>query len=200
MANQFSAKDVAELRKKTGAGMMECKKALQETSGDAEKAEEILRVKGAAKAEKRSGRSAKEGVIGSYVHFNGRVGTLVEVNCETDFVARTDDFQGLARDLALHIASAAPVAVSAEDLPEEMVSKERKVIEAQVAESGKPEAVREKMVEGKLRKFAQELALLDQPFVKNDKQTVRDLVKEVSAKVGENIVIGRFQRIALGEE
>jgi elongation factor Ts len=199
MADKFSAKDVAELRKRTGAGMMECKRALTEAQGDMDKADELLRIKGAAKAEKRAGRAAGEGLIGSYVHFNGKVGVLVELNCETDFVARTDDFQALAKDLALHVASAAPLAVSADDLPQELMDKERKVVEAQVAESGKPEAVRAKMVEGKLKKFAQERALLEQPFIKNDKQSVGELVKEVSAKVGENVVVRRFVRYALGD-
>ena len=196
----IAAKDVAELRRRTGVGMMECKKALQEVSGDLEEAVDLLRKKGAAKADKRAGRTAREGVIGSYVHFNDRVGVMVEVNCETDFVARTDDFKGLSRDLALHIASANPLAVSAEDLPKELLDRERKVAKAQVAESGKPEAIQEKILEGKLRKFAQENALLEQPFVKNDKQTVGELVKEVAAKVGENVVVRRFVRLALGEE
>ena len=200
MAGTISAKDVAELRKQTGAGMMECKRALQESDGDTEKAIALLRKKGAAKADIRAGRSATEGVIGSYIHFNGRVGVLIELNCETDFVARTDGFQSLSKDLALHIASARPVAVSADDLPEELVAKEREIIEAQVAESGKPEAVREKMIKGKLQKFRKERALLDQPFVKNDKQTVGDLVKEVASKVGENVVVRRFVRYELGEE
>ena len=200
MAGTISAKDVAELRKQTGAGMMECKRALQESDGDTEKAIALLRKKGAAKADIRAGRSATEGVIGSYIHFNGRVGVLIELNCETDFVARTDGFQSLSKDLALHIASARPVAVSADDLPEELVAKELEIIEAQVAESGKPEAVREKMIKGKLQKFRKERALLDQPFVKNDKQTVGDLVKEVASKVGENVVVRRFVRYELGEE
>ncbi len=200
MAGTISAKDVAELRKQTGAGMMECKRALQESDGDTGKAIALLRKKGAAKADKRAGRSASEGMIGSYIHFNGRVGVLIELNCETDFVARTDDFQALSKDLALHIASARPVAVSADDLPEELVAKEREIIEAQVAESGKPEAVREKMIKGKLQKFRKERALLDQPFVKNDKQTIGELVKEVASKVGENVVVRRFVRYELGEE
>ena len=200
MAGTISAKDVAELRKQTGAGMMECKRALQESDGDTEKAIAVLRKTGAAKAEKRAERSASEGVIGSYIHFNGRVGVLFELNCETDFVARTDDFQTLSKDLALHIASARPIAVSADDLPKELVAKEREFIEAQVAESGKPEAVREKMIKGKLQKFRKERALLDQPFVKDDKQTIGDLVKGVASKVGENVVVRRFVRYELGDE
>ncbi len=194
----ISAKDVAELRGRTGAGMMDCKKALQETGGEMEDAVDLLRKKGAAKAEKRSGRDAKEGFIGNYVHFNGQVAVLVELNCETDFVARTDDFQALAKELALHVASANPLAVSVDDLPQDLVARERKIIEEQVAESGKPENVREKMVEGKLKKFGGEHALLEQPFVKDDKKTISALIKEVSAKVGENIVVRRFVRFELG--
>jgi elongation factor Ts len=201
MTATIAARDVAELRKTTGVGMMECKKALQEAEGDMQKAVDLLRKKGAAKAEKRAGRQASEGVIGSYVHFNGKVGVLVELNCETDFVARTDDFQNLARDLSLHIASAKPIAVSAADLPQEFMAKEREIIEAQVAESGKPENVREKMVEGKLNKIAKELSLLDQIFVKDEKQkeTVGDLIKEATVKLGENVVVRRFVRYELGD-
>ena len=198
MTATIAARDVAELRKMTGVGMMECKKALQETGGDMQKAVDLLRKKGAAKAEKRAGREASEGVIGSYVHFNGKVGVLVELNCETDFVALTDDFQTLARDLSLHIASAKPIAVSAADLPEEFMAKEREIIEAQVAESGKPENVREKMVAGKLKKIAKEFSLLDQLFVKDDKQSIGDLIKEATVKLGENIVVRRFVRYELG--
>jgi elongation factor Ts len=196
----ISAKDVAELRKQTGVGMMECKKALEESGGDMENASDILRKRGVAKAEKRAGRSASEGVIGSYVHFNGKVGVLVDLNCETDFVARTEDFQNLAKDLSLHIASARPMAVSADDLPEALVAKEREIVDAQVAESGKPEAVREKIVDGKMRKFREERALLEQPFVKDDKISIGQLVTETSAKLGENIVVRRFVRYELGEE
>jgi elongation factor Ts len=198
MTVKISAKEVGDLRNRTGAGMMDCKKALQETGGDLEAAVDLLRKKGAAKADKRAGRDVKEGVIGSYVHFNGQVGVLVELNCETDFVARTDDFQSLAKEIALHVASANPLAVSAEDLPKDIVARERRIIEETVAESGKPENVREKMVEGKLKKFAQEHALLEQMFVKDDKKSIADLVKEVSAKVGENVVVRRFVRYELG--
>ena len=157
MAATISAKEVSVLRGRTGAGMMDCKKALMETDGDLEKAVELLRAKGIAKAEKRAGRSASEGVIGSYVHFNGKVAVMVEVNCETDFVARTDDFQQLAKDLAMHIASANPVAVTADDVPEDVVERERAIFDAQVAESGKPEQVRPKIVEGKLKKYFKEI-------------------------------------------
>lgn len=198
MAATIKAKDVSELRGRTGAGMMDCKKALQETGGDLDKAVALLRTKGIAKAEKRAGRSAQEGAIGSYVHFNGKVAVLVELNCETDFVARTEDFQGLARDVAMHIASARPLAVRADDLPADVKERERGIFEAQVAESGKPEQVRAKIVDGKMKKFFQESVLMEQAFVKDDKKTIDDLVKETSGKVGENVVVRRFVRYELG--
>ena len=200
MANQVTAKDVSLLRTKTGAGMMDCKKALTETNCDVEKAVDLLRKKGIAKAEKRAGRTASQGLIYCYQHFTGKVGVLVEINCETDFVARTDDFQELAKDVALQVASASPVAVTAEEVPEELLSREKAIIEAQVAESGKPEAVREKMVEGKIKKYLKERVLLDQPFVKDDKRSVGQVVTDMSSKVGEKIVVRRFQRFELGEE
>ncbi len=199
MATKVSAKEVSALRTRTGVGMMECKKALQETDGDLEKAVDLLRQKGMAKAGGRAGRITSEGVIGSYLHFNGRIGVLVELNCETDFVARTDDFRDLANDLAIHVASANPVSVSTEQVPEDIVSRERNIIEKQVADSGKPEQVREKMVEGKLKKFFKERVLLEQPFVKDDKMSVGELVTQVSTKVGENLVVRRFVRYELGE-
>jgi elongation factor Ts len=199
MAVTISAKDVAELRARTGAGMMDCRNALAEAGGDLQKAIDILRAKGIAKAEKRAGRGASEGLIGSYVHFNGKVGVLVEVNCETDFVARTEEFKALVRDLALHIASADPIAVRVEDVPPEVIERERAIYRQQAAESGKPEAVWDKIVEGKMKKFYSERVLLEQPFVKDDTQTVGQLVKHVSGKVGENIVVRRFVRFALGE-
>ena len=198
MTRKVSAKEVSELRARTGVGLMECKKALQETAGDMEKAVDLLRQKGFAKAAQRAGRTASEGHIGSYVHFNGRVGVLVEVNCETDFVARTEDFQGLTKNLALHIASANPIGVSQEDVPQDLVERERAIIAAQVAESGKPDAVRGKIIDGKLKKFFQERVLLEQTFVKDNKKTVGDLVKEVATKVGENVVVRRFVRFELG--
>ena len=200
MATAISAKDVAALRSRTGAGMMDCKRVLEQTSGDVEKAIDLLRTKGIAKAEKRARRGTSEGVIGSYVHFNGRVGVLIELNCETDFVARTDDFQNLARDIALHVASANPIAVSTADLPADVVQREKAIFEAQVAESGKPEQVREKIVQGKLKKFYKEQVLLEQPFVKDDKLVVGDLVKSLSGKVGENIIVRRFARLEVGAE
>ena len=198
MANPISAKMVAELRAKTGAGMMDCKKALEEAGGDMAKAEELLRVRFAAKAEKRADRAAAEGTIEVYLHFNGRVATMVELNCETDFVAGTPEFKQLAKDLALHITSARPIAVRTEDIPADVVERERRVYRAQVAEEKKPDAVKEKIVEGKLKKFFQENVLLEQPFVKDDKQTVGDLVKALSGKTGEKVEVRRFARFELG--
>ena len=198
-AMTISAKDVAELRKRTGAGMMDCKKALEENAGDMAKAGEWLRAKGILKAEKRADREAREGRIEVYHHHNGKLAVLVEVNCETDFVARTEDFVALCKDVAIHIASTAPLAVAVEDLPAETVERERRIITAQAAAEGKPEAVRAKIVEGKLRKFFSDVVLLEQPFVKDDKQTVGDLVKAASGKTGENIQVRRFVRFQLGE-
>jgi elongation factor Ts len=189
---------VAELRNKTGAGMMDCKKALEESGGDMAKAEELLRVKYAARAEKRSDRAAGQGVIEVYVHFNGRVATMVELNSETDFVANTAEFRQLAKDIALHVTSAKPIAVRVEDVPAEVIERERRVYTAQVAEEKKPEAVKEKIIEGKLKKFYQENVLLEQPFVKDDKMTVGDLVKGLSGKTGEKIEVRRFARFELG--
>jgi len=196
---QISAKDVKALRDRTGAGMMECKKALTETGNDLEAAIDLLRAKGAAKAAKRADKSANEGTIGSYIHFDNRTAVIVEVNCETDFVANTDDFKALARDLATHIAASAPAAVSAEDIPEDVVERERQVYLEQVKEEGKPEQVQEKIVEGKLRKFFEENALLNQPFVKDTDKTVGQLITEISAKTGEKIEVARFARLKVGE-
>jgi elongation factor Ts len=195
----ISAKDVKELRERTGAGMMECKAALEETGGDQEKAIDILRAKGAAKAAKRSAREASEGAVGSYIHMGGRIGVLVEINCETDFVARNEEFQRLVRDVALHIAAASPVAVSREDVPADEVERERSVYREQMRESGKPEKIWDKIVEGKLEKYFQEVVLLEQPFVKDPDITVGQLVTQAGAKTGENIVVRRFTRYALGE-
>ncbi len=195
---EIPAKLVAELRARTGAGMMDCKKALEETGGDVEKAVDALRKRGAAKADKRAGREASEGVIGSYVHFDGTIGVLVEVNCETDFVARTEDFKALARDLAVHIAATKPLAVRIEDLPADVVQRERQVYEAQVQEQRKPEAIRAKIVDGMMRKFYEEHVLLEQKFVKDDTRTVGELVKELSGKTGENVQVRRFVRFELG--
>jgi elongation factor Ts len=201
MTITITAKDVAALRARTGAGMMDCKHALEEAGGDMEKAVDLLRKKGIAKGERRAGRGTSEGVIGSYIHHNGKVGVLVEVNCETDFVARTEDFQNLARDLAMHIAShdPTPIAVRVEDVPADLLEREKAIYRAQAAESGKPEKIWDKMVEGKLKKFFQERVLLEQTFVKDDKLTVGDVVRVISGKVGENVVVSRFVRFKLGE-
>ena len=195
----INAKDVAELRRRTGAGMMECKKALTENGGDFDKATEWLRARGIAKSEKRADRAASEGLVEAYVHHNGKVAVLVELNCETDFVARTDDFRTLAREVAMHVAFANPLAVSVDQLPPEVVERERRIYTEQVAQEGKPEAVRGRIVEGKLRKFYAESVLMEQPWVKDDKQTVGDLVKAVSGKLGERLAVKRFARMALGE-
>ncbi|HEX8271431.1 MAG TPA: translation elongation factor Ts [Longimicrobiaceae bacterium] len=196
---EISAKDVKELRDRTGAGMMECKNALTEAKGDKEAAIDILRSRGAAKAAKRAEREAKEGAIGSYIHMGGRIGVMVEVGCETDFVARNDAFQQLVRDIAMHVAAANPVALRREDFPAEMVERERNVYREQMRESGKPENIWDKIVDGKLEKFYAEQALLEQPFVKNPDITVGQLVTEVSSKTGEKIEVRRFTRYALGE-
>jgi elongation factor Ts len=178
--------------------MMDCKKALEEAGGNMAKAEELLRVKYAARAEKRADRAAGQGVIEIYLHFNGRVATMVELNSETDFVANTPEFRQLAKDIALHVASARPIAVRTEDVPADVVDRERRVYAAQVAEEKKPDAVKEKIVEGKLKKFYQENVLLEQPFVKDDKQTVGDLVRAMSGKTGEKVEVRRFARFELG--
>jgi elongation factor Ts len=195
----ISAKDVKALRDRTGAGMMECKKALLETNGDIEAAIDLLRTKGAAKAEKRSSKSANEGTIGSYLHFGNKVGVMLEVNCETDFVAKNDAFLALAKDLAMHIAAASPVAVSPEDIPEDVVERERQIFLEQVKDEGKPEHIAEKIVEGKLRKFFEENSLLKQAFVKNPDQSIEEVITEASAKIGEKIQVARFARFQVGE-
>jgi elongation factor Ts len=197
---EISAKDVKELRDRTGAGMMECKGALNEAGGDMERAIDILRAKGAAKAAKRAERETKEGAVGSYIHMGGKIGVLVEVGCETDFVARNADFQSLVRDIAMHIAAASPVAVRREDFPADLVERERAVYLEQTRESGKPEQIWNRIVDGKLEKFYAEQALLEQPFVKNPDITVGQLVTDASARTGEKIEVRRFARFALGEQ
>lgn len=195
----ITAAQVKELREKTGAGMMDCKKALQETDGDMEKATEFLRKKGLAAAEKKAGRIAAEGLVEAYIHAGGKIGVLVEVNCETDFVAKTDDFKTFVRDIAMHIAATNPTYVRREDVPEHVVAKERENLKEQALAEGKPEHIVEKMVEGRLDKYFQEVCLVDQPFVKDPDMTVEQLVKEKIAKIGENISIRRFSRFGLGE-
>jgi len=199
MTTTISAQDVKKLRDMTGAGMMDCKNALSESDGDLEKAVDLLRAKGALKAAKRAERSANQGVIGSYIHFDGRTAVLVEVNCETDFVAKTDSFKALAKDLALHVASSAPLAVSPDDIPADVVERERHVYEEQVRAEGKPEAIAGKIVEGKMQKFFKENTLLAQAFVKDPDKTIEQLITEVSAKTGEKIEVARFARMKVGE-
>ena len=185
----------------SGAGMMDCKRALQETDGDVEKAFELLRQKGQASVAKRAGRSANQGRIESYIHFNNTVGSLVEVNCETDFVANTDEFARLAKDIALHVASpSAPRYATREDIPAQVAESERHIYEAQAKEMGKPDNVIPTIVEGKMNAFYEQTVLLDQPFVKDDSKTIQQLLDEVSAKVGEKVAVRRFVRYKLGEE
>ena len=198
-ATKFGAKDVADLRQRTGAGMMECKKALEETNGDIDKAIELLRKKGIAKAEKRAGRETSEGVITSYIHPPGKIGVLVELNCETDFVARTDDFKNLGREIAMHIASAAPVAVDKTGVSDELVAKERRIFEEQARASGKPDAIIQKMVDGKVESYYKDVALLSQPWIREPKKTIEELIKETASKLGEHITVRRFVRYQLGE-
>jgi len=195
----IDAKLVKSLRDKTGAGMMNCRKALQESEGDLEKAVDWLRKQGIAKAAKRSSRSASEGIVSSYVHLGGKIGVIVEVNCETDFVARTDEFQLLAKDIAMHIAATNPDVVSREEVPAETVNKEKEIYREQAAQSGKPEKVLDKIVEGRLDKYYQEICLLEQAFVKNPDVSVKQLIEEATAKIGEKIQVRRFARYQLGQ-
>ncbi|MFH1497825.1 MAG: translation elongation factor Ts [Verrucomicrobiota bacterium] len=192
----ISAKQVNDLRAQTGAGLMDCKKALVETNGNIEEAITILRKKGAASAAKRSERDTKEGLVESYIHLGGKVGVIIEVNCETDFVARNDEFKAFVKDLCLHIAAAAPAVVTREEVAEELVNAEREIATSQVA--GKPPAAIQKIVEGKLEKFYSTLVLLDQPFVKEPEKTVKEILTEKIAKTGENIQVRRFVRFQLG--
>ena len=195
----IAAKSVKELRDATGAGMMDCKKALLETDGNVDKALEHLRKAGIAKAEKKSGRSTMEGLIDFYIHQGGKLGVLVEINCETDFVARTDQFKQFTKDVAMHIAAAAPIVVSREDMDSTLVEKERAFLVEQAKDSGKPENIIDKMVDGRIEKFYAENVLLEQPFVKDPDKIVKDLLTEVVATIGENISIARFARFQLGE-
>ncbi len=195
----ITAKDVAELRARTGAGMMDCKKALEESGGNMEKAIEFLRAKGSAKAEKRADRKAGEGIIGSYMHRNAKLAVLVELNCETDFVARTDDFKELGKQLAEHIAAAAPIAVDKDMVPAEKIESERRIFVEQVKASGKPENMIDKIVEGKVEAYYKDVCLMHQMWVRDPKKSIGDLVKEVAAKTGENIKVRRFTRYQLGE-
>ncbi|HUU33643.1 MAG TPA: translation elongation factor Ts [Vicinamibacterales bacterium] len=195
----ITAEMVKQLRDKTGAGMMDCKAALAEAGGDAEKALEILRKKGQATAAKRAGRATKEGVVGHYIHMGGKVGVLVEVNCETDFVARTDDFQALAKEIAMHVAAADPRFVSRDQVPAAELEKEKDIYRGQFAGSGKPEQVIDKIVEGKLGSFYSQICLLEQPSVRDPGVTIQQMLQAATAKTGENITVSRFVRFKLGE-
>jgi elongation factor Ts len=194
----ISADMVKELREKTGAGMMDCKRALSETEGDIEKAIDYLRQKGLSDAAKRTGRTASEGSIGSYIHPGGKIGVLVEVNCESDFVARTEEFQLLVKDLAMHVAASNPLFLRREEVPEEVIAREKNIYEVQAKEGGKPEKIVERIVQGKLEKFFQDVCFLEQPFVKDPDLSVNQRVSSAIAKLGENIVVRRFQRFQLG--
>jgi elongation factor Ts len=195
---EITAEKVKELRDKTNAGMMDCKKALKETAGDLEKAIVYLREKGLAVARKRADRVASEGVIQAYIHTGGKLGVMLEVNCETDFVAKTPEFNEFAKNLAMQVAAANPMAIGREDLDAEAVAKEKEILLAQARESGKPENVLEKMVEGRLKKFFGEVCLLEQAYVKNPEMTIQDYLNEMRAKTGENVIIRRFVRFQLG--
>jgi elongation factor Ts len=194
----ISAQQVAELREKTGVGMMDCKKALLETGGDVEKAIDYLRTQGFAKAAKRAGRATSQGLVEAYIHPGAQVGVLVELDCETDFVARNDEFKTLARDIALHVAASNPLAISGDELDPTVLEKEREIYRAQTLAEGKPESMVDKIVEGRLQKYKKEVALLDQPFVKNPNETVGDLVKSKIATFGENITVRRIARFQIG--
>jgi len=196
---EVSVELVKELRERTGAGVMDCKRALQECGGQIEEAITLLRKKGLAKAAKKVGRETSEGLIGSYIHAGGKIGVLVEVNCETDFVARTPDFQNLVKEIAMHIAAMSPRYISPEDVPEEVLDKEREILREQAKSLGKPEHVVEKIVEGRLRKFFEENCLLEQPYIRDPNMTVRELVSSTVAKLGENITVRRFVRYQLNE-
>lgn len=194
-----SAATVKELRERTGAGMMDCKKALVETDGDIEKAIDVLRTKGLAKAAKKSGRVASEGLVMSYIHGGGRIGVLVEVNCETDFVAKTDNFKNLVHDIAMQIAATNPEFLDRNSVPAESLEREKEILSAQAREEGKPEKIIEKMVEGRIEKFYKEKCLLEQAFIKDPDKTVQDLIHENISKIGENIAIRRYVRYEVGE-
>lgn len=197
---QITSGDVKKLRDKTGVGMMDCKKALEACGGDFDKAVEYLRKKGIEVAGKRSGRQASQGMVSSYIHLGGKIGVLVEVNCESDFVAKAEHFEGFVKDVAMHIAAASPDWVSREDVPQDVLDKEREILKEQALKSGKPEKVIEKIIEGRLSKFYAERCLLDQPFVKDTDRTIQQLLEELMAKTGEKCLVRRFARYQLGEE
>lgn len=196
---EISAQLVKQLRDRTGAGFMDCKRALEQSGGDIEEAILILRKRGLAKAEKKAGRETADGLIGSYVHAGGKIGVLVEVNCETDFVARTEDFRNLVKEIAMQIAAMNPKYISPEDIPEEVLEREKEILREQARSTGKPEKVIERIVEGKLKKFYEENCLLEQPYIRNSNITVRELIAQTIAKLGENIRVRRFVRFQLNE-
>ncbi len=195
----ITASDVNALRQRTGVGMMDCKKALTEANGDMDKAVEILREKGMATAAKKAGRIAAEGVVDSYIHMGGKVGVLVEVNCETDFVARGDQFKALVHDVALQIAASKPLYVTKEEVPQDVLDKEKEILKIQAMNEGKPEAIAEKMVQGRIKKYYEDFCLLEQPFVKDPSKTVGQLITEAIASIGEKITVRRFTRYEMGE-
>jgi elongation factor Ts len=195
---EISAAMVKQLREKTGAGMMDCKEALKECAGDIEGAVDFLRKKGLATAAKRAGRATSEGAIQSYIHMGGKIGVLVEVNCETDFVAKTDDFKEFVRNIAMHIAASSPVGINPEDVPQEIIDREMEIYRAQVLEMGKPEKMIDKIAEGKLNKFFKENCLMNQPYVREPDKTISDYLNEVIAKTGEKITIKQFARFQIG--
>ena len=198
--SEISATSVKELRDISGAGMMDCKKALSESSGNLDQAMDILRKSGIAKAQQKSGRTTKEGKIYSYIHPGAKLGVLIEINCETDFVADTEDFTNLNKDLAMHIAASTPISIKREDIPDDVLAREKDIYADQARQSGKPENIIDKMIEGRIKKFYQENVLLEQAFVKDPDKTVQDIITDTIAKLGENIVISRFVRFQLGEQ
>ena len=197
---QITSAMVKELREKTNAGIMDCKAALQETQGDMQKAVDYLRQKGLAVAQKRAGRSASEGMVHSYIHAGGKIGVMVEVNCETDFTAKSEPFVDFVRNLAMHIAATSPLAIEREDLASEIVAREQEIYRVQASDSGKPEKIVEKIVDGKLKKFYQEVCLLEQAYVRDTDITIEDLLNELRGKTGENVLVRRFIRYQLGED
>ncbi|MBS4028516.1 MAG: translation elongation factor Ts [Ignavibacteriales bacterium] len=196
----IKAEDVKTLREKTGAGMMDCRKALEESNGDMEKAVEFLRKRGIASAEKRVGRTTNQGIVESYIHTGGRIGSMVELNCETDFVAKTDDFKLLAREIAMQVAAMNPRCISREQVEQSLIDKEIEIYRAQAKSEGKPEAIADKIAQGRLDKFYQDVCLLEQSYVKDPGKSIKDVVTEIIAKTGENIMIKRFVRFHLGED
>ncbi|HNY64979.1 MAG TPA: translation elongation factor Ts [Deltaproteobacteria bacterium] len=197
---EISSKDVSKLREKTGVGMMDCKKALLECGGDFDKAVEYLRKKGMEVANKRQGRTASQGMVSAYIHMGGKVGVLVEVNCESDFVAKSENFQNFVKDIGMHIAAASPEWVNKEDVPQDVLDKEKEIYREQALKSGKPEKILDKIAEGRLAKFFSERCLMEQPFVKDTDKTIKELLDELMGKTGEKCQIRRFARFALGEE